>query len=83
MIDVSTTKAVIGGVVILAVLGVVAVLGWHGTLTGTMVFSILMTVVSIGAGALAVKVGANAQASATQAHLDSVREIARLNAPKP
>jgi type IV secretory pathway TrbL component len=61
-----TIQVLIGGLLLLAVLGVVAVLTWHGTISGNEAYGICTTIVSIGAGAFAVHAGVNAGARAAK-----------------
>jgi hypothetical protein len=61
----NSTAQTLGGVLILlAVLGSVVVLAWHGTLSGAEAFGALTTIITLGGGALAVHSGAKVGARA-------------------
>jgi hypothetical protein len=60
-------QAVGGAVLLLAVIATVALLAWHGTLTGAEAFGALTTIISLGGGAFAVHAGTNAGARAAGA----------------
>jgi uncharacterized protein YaaW (UPF0174 family) len=58
------TQAIVAAVLLLSVVATVALLAWHGTLTGAEAFGALTTIISLGGGALAVHSGAKVGASA-------------------
>lgn len=61
------TQFLAGAVLVLAILTVVAVLGWHGTLSSTQVYGIITTIVSIAGAILAVGHGATSAVRAMSA----------------
>jgi mannose/fructose/N-acetylgalactosamine-specific phosphotransferase system component IID len=63
----SNTQVICGTVLLIAVLGGVFALAWHGTFTGAEVFGIVMSVISIGGAAFAVHSGVKAGSNATTA----------------
>lgn len=58
--DLTSIQAIIGGLLLLAVLGVATALTWHGSISGNEAYGLLTTIVSIGAGAFAVHAGVTA-----------------------
>jgi hypothetical protein len=74
MSDNTFEQTVAGAALLLSVIAVVAVLGWHHVLSGTEVYGALTTIITLGGGALAMhsgaKVGARA-AGVTDASADA------------
>lgn len=56
-----------GAALLLAVIGAVVVLAWHGTISGPEAFDALTTIITLGGGALAVHSGAKVGARAATA----------------
>jgi uncharacterized protein YaaW (UPF0174 family) len=68
----NTFEQTIGGVILLlAVLAVIALLAWHGILSGAEAFGALTTIITLGGGALAVHSGAKVGARAAGATSDT------------
>jgi hypothetical protein len=60
----STTQTVSAAVLLVAVIGAVVFLAYHGTLSGTEAYGALTTIITLGGGALAVHSGAKVGARA-------------------
>jgi hypothetical protein len=58
------SQTIAGAVLLLAVIGAVVGLAWHGTLSGAEAFGALTTIITLGGGALAVHSGAKVGARA-------------------
>lgn len=62
----SKTQVIAGGAIILGILACVCVLAWHGTLTGTEAYGILVSIVTLAGTALVGSVAVNAGAKAAR-----------------
>ncbi len=67
--------AICGTALLLAVLGGIFALAWHGTFTGAEVFGLVTAIIGIAGGAFAVHSGVNAGANAAN--------TIPFSAPKP
>lgn len=67
MTDNTLSQTIAGAVLLLAVIGAVVGLAWHGTLSGAEAFGALTTIITLGGGALAVHSGAKVGARAAGA----------------
>lgn len=74
MRNLGVVGAICGTVLLLAVLGGVFALAWHGTVTGHDAIVVVTTIVAIAGGALAVVGGGNAVGSAAAKHAAAMRE---------
>lgn len=79
---------ILGTIVVLAVLGSITALAWHGILTGALIFGLIGTIAGAGIGALAVHAGTSAGATAAitavanqPVTVTQLREIPPLHAP--
>jgi hypothetical protein len=68
------SQTIAGAVLLLAVIITVAVLSWHGVLSGAEAFGALTTIITLGGGALAVHSGAKVGARAAQSTEPTPRE---------
>ncbi len=70
--------AICGTALLLAILGGIFALAWHGTFTGAEVFGLVTAIIGIAGGAFAVHSGVNAGANAA-----NTIPFAALPPPKP